>query len=73
MRYVTNVQWKGTDLCMDFNCPNCEQNSHFDGITFGFIKCFKCETNFQLQPEIAFSEVTEAETFGGGLVGESTH
>jgi uncharacterized protein YjbI with pentapeptide repeats len=63
----TNVQWKGTDLCMDFYCPECWHRSHFDGISFGFIRCYKCDTNFQLKTEIKF---TETKTYGVALVGE---
>ena len=28
---MTFIQWKGTDLCMDFYCPECGDHSHFDG------------------------------------------
>lgn len=65
--YLTNIQWKGTDLCMDFNCP-CGQYSHFDGITFNYIKCFKCGQNYQLSHEISITPVDEKETIGGGLL-----
>lgn len=33
------VQWKGTDVCLDFYC-DCGRHSHFDGY---FCYAFKCE------------------------------
>lgn len=33
-----NVQWKGTDACMDVYCP-CGRQSHFDGLFAYFVRC----------------------------------
>jgi len=67
MTYQINVQWKGTDVCLDFNCP-CGQFSHIDGFTFSYIKCFACGQNYKLASEIPFEAVDESETVGGGLI-----
>ena len=41
------IQWKGTDLCMDFHC-DCGAHSHFDG-TFAYtVKCQHCSTVWEM-------------------------
>lgn len=37
-----NVQWKGTDACLDFTC-SCGHYQHIDGITFAHITCVDTE------------------------------
>lgn len=41
------IQWKGTDVCMDFQCE-CGENSHFDGDFAYAVKCPKCLTVWQM-------------------------
>lgn len=65
--YRADVQWKGTNICMDFVCP-CGQDSHFDGFTFGYVKCFKCGQNFELDYRIAITQIDENKTHGGGMI-----
>lgn len=54
MSYTTNIQWKGTDLCMDFVCPEpgCEKQSHYDGMFAHVIQCPGCGTEWTLATDI---------------------
>ena len=52
MSFTTFIQWKGTDLCMDFNCPECGGHSHFDGMFAYSIQCPHCETYYKMPSEI---------------------
>ena len=46
------VQWKGTDICMDFHCPRCEGDSHFDGMFAYNIQCPRCKGYFKMPDHI---------------------
>lgn len=52
MSYTTNIQWKGTDLCMDFVCPDCDGQSHFDGMFANAIQCPHCPAVWSLATDI---------------------
>lgn len=54
---VTFVQWKGTDLCMDFYCPECHEHSHFDGFFAYAIQCPFCETFFQMPDDLPLKKL----------------
>lgn len=41
------VQWKGTDVCLDFYCP-CGEQSHYDGYFAYAIECPACQARFDL-------------------------
>lgn len=41
------IQWKGTDVCMDFRC-DCGAEPHIDGYFAHNIKCHKCGTLWQM-------------------------
>lgn len=41
------LQWKGTDVCMDFYCE-CGAHCHFDGYGAYFVKCPHCSTIWQM-------------------------
>lgn len=49
---ATFIQWKGTDLCMDFHCPECEAHSHFDGFFAYHVQCPNCGTFFKMPTDI---------------------
>ncbi len=42
------IQWKGTDVCIDIHCPECETGSHFDGYFMYQYECPKCKSVFQM-------------------------
>lgn len=41
------VQWKGTDLCMDFYCE-CGAHCHYDGYSAYTVKCPHCGTIWEM-------------------------
>jgi hypothetical protein len=41
------IQWKGTDVCFDFNC-DCGAYLHFDGYFAYFVQCGVCETVWEM-------------------------
>lgn len=57
--WTTGIQWKGTDLCMDFNCPKCGTNSHFDGFFAYVIRCPKCRTCYEMPTDVPVKEIPE--------------
>lgn len=48
----TFVQWKGTHLCMDFYCPDCDGASHFDGYFAYNIKCPHCGVYYEMPQDL---------------------
>lgn len=56
--WTTNIQWKGTNLCMDFICPDCGCNSHFDGMFANYIRCCQCKSVFKMPTDISVTKVT---------------
>lgn len=42
-----SIQWKGTDVCMDFHCP-CGENSHIDAKFAYYVKCWNCEETYEM-------------------------
>lgn len=50
------VQWKGTDLCMDFVCV-CGVTSHVDGYFCYAVQCANCDRRFRLAPTVLVDEV----------------
>ncbi len=45
------MQWKGTDICMDFICE-CGYNNHYDGDFAHVVECAGCGTQYALNPHI---------------------
>jgi hypothetical protein len=41
------IQWKGTDVCMDFHCE-CGAHNHFDGYFAYAVKCPHCGTIWEM-------------------------
>lgn len=41
------LQWKGTDVCLDFHCE-CGWGGHFDGFFAYVIRCGGCERLWQM-------------------------
>jgi hypothetical protein len=41
------IQWKGTDVCMDFHCE-CKAHCHFDGYFAYAVKCPHCGAVWQM-------------------------
>ena len=51
------IQWKGTDVCMDFECHKCDTQSHIDAEFTYFIKCPKCGTVYSCSPYVELVEI----------------
>ncbi len=41
------IQWKGTDVCMDFHCK-CGAHCHFDGYFAYVVQCPHCMTKWEM-------------------------
>lgn len=46
------IQWKGTDVCMDFRCT-CGQHYHIDAEFAYALHCVKCDTLWEM-PSILY-------------------
>lgn len=64
----TFIQWKGTEVCMDFHCP-CGHHSHFDAAFAYWVKCAGCGTIYKLGTQV---RVFRREWDGGSLVEDET-
>lgn len=56
----TFIQWKGTDVCLDFHCP-CGHHSHWDCDFLYSLRCPKCRKIWRLGSAVQAVEVSEAE------------
>lgn len=45
------IQWKGTDVCMDFSCDCCE-GFHIDAMFVYAVKCHACGTIWQMPSHV---------------------
>jgi hypothetical protein len=45
------IQWKGTDVCMDFHC-DCGAHLHFDGDFAYAVKCPHCKTAWEMPSHV---------------------
>jgi len=56
------IQWKGTNLCIDFWCP-CGQHCHFDGYFAHHLKCPTCGDIFEMGTQVLARRATEEPPF----------
>jgi len=54
------LQWKGTDVCLDFNCV-CGHHSHIDDYFCYYIRCPNCNRVYELSPQIDSRELSQEE------------
>jgi len=45
------IQWKGTDVCMDFHCP-CGESSHLDTYFAYYVRCPACKAVYELGTQV---------------------
>lgn len=57
----TFIQWKGTDVCMDFHCE-CGAHCHFDGDFAYVVKCPHCGTAWEM-PCHVFPRKVDSRTY----------
>ena len=50
------IQWKGTDICMDFWCP-CGAEMHFDGDFAYYVGCPACRTIYRMGTQVIVRKV----------------
>jgi hypothetical protein len=50
------IQWKGTDVCIDFHCP-CGQHGHFDGYFAYFLGCPNCGAVYEMGTQVRATKV----------------
>ena len=53
------IQWKGTDICMDFHCK-CGHHNHYDGYFAYFVQCFNCKQIYKMVESIEMEEIDNA-------------
>lgn len=63
----TFIQWKGTNVCMDFYCE-CGAHCHFDGYFAYCVKCPHCQTVWEM-PCHVFPRKADHRTYGSHIEG----
>lgn len=56
----TFIQWKGTNICVDFECP-CGRSAHMDTYFLYAVVCPDCGRRWELDPTLLVREVLEGE------------
>lgn len=54
------LQWKGTNVCMDFHCKKCGYMNHIDDDFVYFVKC-TCGTVYAMDGHVRAVELTAEE------------
>jgi len=55
------IQWKGTDLCMDFHCE-CGEHNHYDGFFAYHVKCNGCGQVYKMDTTVKMEKTNEKDT-----------
>lgn len=50
------IQWKGTDVCVDFICE-CGEHGHFDGGFMYYLQCPTCESIYTMGTQVVVKKV----------------
>ena len=63
------IQWKGTNVCVDFQCP-CQPKdakfaAHFDGFFAHFLRCPACGSVYELGTQVRARLVSPGELIRG--------
>ncbi len=53
------IQWKGTNVCLDFHCYQCDTFSHFDGDFAYFLKCPTCGQHYGMPSVVSLLAVPD--------------
>lgn len=51
----TFIQWKGTNVCMDWICPVCDEQYHVDADFCYFLKCLECGSLFKVGTAVSLT------------------
>jgi len=62
----TFIQWKGTDVCMDWYCE-CGYHNHIDGDFYYDVECEKCHKIYVVGTEVKLYplDIKKYKRFGG--------
>jgi hypothetical protein len=60
------IQWKGTDVCMDFTCE-CGAEGHIDGYFAHVVECPSCKELWEM-PMMLFPRLSQRDPSHGGVV-----
>lgn len=52
------IQWKATDVCMDFFCE-CGENNHYEGFFAYYVKCDGCGQVYEMDSAIKMKKVDD--------------
>lgn len=52
------IQWKGTDVCLDFHCP-CGAHCHLHGDFAYFVECGRCHTVYEMGTQVIAKVTTD--------------
>jgi uncharacterized protein (DUF983 family) len=52
------IQWKGTDVCMDFHCE-CGHHNHYDGYFMYEVECEKCGNKYAPSSSVEMIRITK--------------
>lgn len=63
----TYIQWQGSKLCVDFDCP-CGHGAHLDDAFLFAVRCPACGTRYELVPELLVRVVPEDEELSHSCV-----
>lgn len=53
------IQWKGTNICMDFYC-DCGTHNHYDGYFGHHVKCKGCKQVYKMDTKIMMEKVYDS-------------
>lgn len=56
------IQWKGTDVCMDFYCP-CGEHCHLDSDFAYYVGCPKCGAVYEMGTQVIVKRVEPSEAW----------
>lgn len=52
------IQWKGTEVCMDFYCP-CGHHGHVDQDFAYYVRCSACDAVYETGTQVKFVRVED--------------
>lgn len=55
----TYIQWKGTDVCMDWYCENGHHN-HIDGYSYYEVVCEFCQKEYKLGDSVSLYQISQS-------------
>ena len=58
----TYIQWKGTDVCLDFGCT-CGSYYHFDAEFLYAVKCRECGKVWKMGTEVEAEELLDKDNY----------